>query len=293
MEVQDPSGRVLRSRTAEYDDNGNLTRLVSALGQGKFADTNLSWHANGLVDYVEGPENEAKQRYRTTYGYDPYALTYVASIQDSHGHLSTAEYDTRFGEPTKTTDVNGKVTARKLDAYGRATRVAGPKDTLDAPTLSITYAHAADVPYAWTRNRMPRSSTDRTTTVDTVIVMDGLARVIQTKKTAEIATSSTTKGVGWSVTGHQVFDVMGRVAAQGQMFASFNSRPEYVPGTTKNPTLRVYDELGRTIRTVEPDDSVTRVDYGFGVPAGSILRRFKTTTTDPEGKSNARGTRRS
>ncbi len=275
---------MLRSRTAEYDDNGNLTRLVSALGQGRFADTLLHWHTNGLLDYVDGPQNEALKRYRTTYGYDPYALTYLASIEDSHGYVSTVEYDTRFGEPTKTTDLNNKVTARKLDAYGRITRVAGPRDTLDAPTVSITYAHAADVPYAWTRNRMPRSLTDRTTTVDTVVVMDGLGRTIQTKKTAEIATSSTTKGAGWSVTGHQVFDVMGRVVEQGQTFASFNSRPEYVPGTPKNPTRRAYDELGRPIRTVEPDGSITRMEFGFGAPAGSLVRRFKATTTDAEGK---------
>jgi len=287
VEVRDGAGRVLRSRTAEYDGNGNLTKLVAALGQGRFADTNLKWHTNGLLDYVEGPENETGQRFKTSYGYDPVALTYVAAIEDSHGYLSTAEYDARYGEVTKTTDINGKTTARKLDVYGRLTRVAGPKDTLDAPTVSISYEHAAAVPYAWTKNRLPRSETDARGTVDTVIAMDGLGRVIQTKKTAEIATSETTKGIGWSVTGHQVFDVMGRVVQQGQTFASFNSRPEYVAGTPRSPTLTTYDELGRMILTVEPNDFVTRVEYGFGVPAGSIVRRFKTVTTDAEGKSQA------
>jgi RHS repeat-associated protein len=287
VEVWDSSGRVLRARTAEYDANGNVTKLVAALGDGRFADTLLHWHSNGTLDWVEGPKNETGQRYKTTYGYDPVTLTYVAAVVDTHGYLSTTEYDARFGEPTKTVDVNGKITARKVDAFGRLTRLAGPRDTLDAPTVWVSYAHDAAVPYAWTRNRMPRRTGDTGTFVDTVIAMDGLDRIIQTKKTAEIATSDTTKGVGWTVTGHQVLDEMGRVVLQGQPFASFSSRPEYVPGTPRNPTRLSYDKLGRMIETVEPNGSISRVQYGFGTPAGSLLRRFKTTTTDAEGKSKA------
>jgi len=285
--VQDIDGTLLRSRSATYDDSGNLAHFEAPLGDGRVAVTDLHWNSNGTLDWVEGPENETHQRYQTNYGYDDVTGTYVTAITDSHGYTSSAGYDLRFGEATRTTDVNGQVTARKLDAFGRLTRLAGPKDTLEVPTVSIDYAQAAAVPYAWTHNRLPRKSTDTRGAVDTAVAMDGLGRVIQTKKTAELATSDTTKGVGWSVSGQQVFDVMGRVVQQGQTFASFSSRPEYVTGTPRNPTSFWYDDLGRTIQTLEPNGSVTRVQYGFGTPAGSLARRFKTTTTDAEGKSKA------
>ncbi len=291
VEVRDRSGKLLRARTADYDANGNLKTFTADLGNGRSAITELFWNtsgpARGLLEWVKGADNGQGQRYQTWYGYDEVASTYVTSIRDSHGYASSAKYDPRFGEVIRTTDVNGRVTLRSLDAFGRLERLAAPRDTLDAPTVWITYAPDAKIPYAWTHNRLPRKEGDRRGAVDTVVVMDGLGRVIQTKKTAEIATSETTKGVGWSVTGHQVFDVMGRVHLQGQTFASFSSRPEYVEGTPRNPTRLLYDDLGRMIETVEPDGSLTRVAYGFGTPAGAAVRRFQTTTWDAEGRAKA------
>jgi RHS repeat-associated protein len=291
VDVVDAGGRALRSRAADYDVNGNLKTLTAALGDGRFAVTELSWNlagpARGTLDWVKGADNGQGQRYQTWYGYDEVASTWATSIRDSHQYTSSAAYDLRFGEATRTTDVNGRSTTRQLDAYGRLERLAGPRDTLDAPTVWIDYAHGATVPYARTHNRLPRKAGDRRGTVDTVVVMDGLGRVVQTKKTAEMATSETTRGVGWSVSGHQVFDLMGRVQLQGQTFASFSSRPEFVPGRPTNPTRLLYDDLGRMIETVEPNGALTRVAYGFGTPAGTLVRRFKTTTTDAEGRSKS------
>jgi RHS repeat-associated protein len=291
VEVRDRSGKLLRSRSAEYDDNGNLRTFRAPLGDGRIAVTDLHWNtggpARGMLDWILGPENERNQRYQITYGYDGTTHSYVSSIRDSHHYTSSAEYDLRFGEVTRTVDVNGKVTARQLDAFGRVEKIAGPKDTLSTPTVWISYAPEAAVPYAWTHNRLPRKEGDSRGTVDTVVLMDGLGRVIQTKKTAEIATSQTTKAVGWSVSGNQVFDVMGRVALQGQTFASYSSSPGFVDLFPRDPTRFLYDELGRTTETIEPDGSLTRVQYGFGAPAGSAIRRFKTATADAEGHSGA------
>jgi RHS repeat-associated protein len=287
VDVRDVAGNLLRARTAEYDGTGNLKTFRAAIGGGEWVESTLHWNLNGTLDWIDGPLNHAQQRYRTSYGYDAVAQTYVTSITDSHGYVSTAEYDARFGEVVKTTDANGNVTGRKLDVFGRVERIAGPYHSLDEPTIRIVYAPDAPFPYAWTRNQVPRADGDRRGTVDTVVAMDGLGRVVQTKKSAEIATSATTKGAGWSVTGHPVFDAMGRVEQQGQAFAQFSARPEYVPGTPKNPTRFVYDPLGRMIQTVEPNGALTRSVHGFGAPAGTAVTRFKTVTTDAEGRSKA------
>ena len=200
---------------------------------------------------------------------------------------STATYDLRFGEAVTTTDLNGNVTARWLDAFGRLERLAAPDDSQAAPTVAIRYGLSPGVAWARTKNRLRRAEGDTRGTVDTVVLMDGLGRVIQTKKTAEIATSSTGKGLGWSITGHQAFDAMGRVELQGQTFGRFSQRPEYVPGTPRNPTRFFYDPLGRMIETVEPNGAITRVGYGFGKHAQSSLQRFKTVTVDAEGHAKA------
>lgn len=285
--VTDPGGATLRKRKAEYFDDGNLKAFWATVAPGVTAETKLTWNDNGTLDSVEGPPNARDQRYKTTYGYDGITGTYVAAITDSHGYESTATYDLRFGEPTTTFDLNGNRTLRKLDAFGRLERLAGPNDTLDAPTVWISYSHAAGVPWARTKNRLPRQEGDTRGTVDTVVLMDGLGRVIQTKKTAELATSATSKGLGWSITGHQVFDAMGRVEQQGQTFGQFSQRPEYVDGAPRNPTRFFYDVLGRMIQTVEPNNAITRVRYGFGKHAQSSLTRFMTVTTDAEGHSKA------
>jgi len=280
------SSTPLRQRTATYYPSGNLHTFSALLATGT-ADTTLTWNANGTLLSVAGPPNNRNQSYATTYGYDGVTATYVTAISDSHGYASTAKYDPRFGEVTETTDLNGNTTARKLDAFGRLERLAGPEDSLDVPTVSIQYSLSPGVAWARTRNRLPREEGDKRGTVDTVVLMDGLGRVIQTKKTAEIATSASTKGLGWSVTGHQVFDEMGRVVLQGQTFGQFSQRPEYSPGAPRNPTRFIYDPLGRMIETLEPNNAITRVSYGFGRHAQSSLLRFTTVTTDAEGHGKA------
>ena len=288
VDMRAPGGASpIRYREATYDASGNPALFKALISSGVFAETSLTWFANGTLQSVRGPLNGADQQYETVYGYDGTTSTYVTSITDSHGYASSATYDLRFGEALTTTDLNGNVTARRLDQFGRLDRLAGPYDTLDNPTVWIAYSHSAAVPFARTRNKLPRALGDTRGTVDTVISIDGLGRVIQTKKTAEIATSTTSKGLGWSVTGHQVFDVMGRVELQGQTFGQFSQRPEYAAGNPRNPTRFVYDPLGRMIETLEPNNAITRVQYGFGTHPGSGLIRFKTVTTDAEGRSKA------
>jgi RHS repeat-associated protein len=281
------SSTPLRQRTAAYYPSGNLHTFSALLATGVTAQTTLTWNDNGTLLTAAGPPNSRNQSYTTTYGYDGATGTYVTSISDSHGYASTAKYDPRFGEVTETTDLNGNVTARKVDAFGRLERLAGPNDSLDAPTVAIRYSLSPGVAWARTKNRLPREEGDTRGTVDTVVLMDGLGRVIQTKKTAEIATSATTKGLGWSITGHQVFDAMGRVELQGQTFGLFSQRPEYSAGSPRNPTRFIYDPLGRMIETLEPNNAITRVSYGFGRHAQSSLLRFTTVTTDAEGHSKA------
>jgi len=280
LEAHDANGKTLRKRSGEYDPRGNLRRLVSSVDDKTSVDSLLDWDELGRMYRVQGPDVRGR-RYTITYEFDPVVASFVTRTTDSHGYASSAEWDYRLGEVRKTTDVNGNVSRRVLDAFGRVTDVYGPYDTT-APTAHVEFVLSAAVPYAITRNRLPEGGT-----LDTVTLVDGLARVIQTKKTALVYG----RGLGWSVTGHQLFDAMGRVAVQGQTFFEPGTSPVYRDGTPIHPRSTTYDALGRTVRTVEPIEptgdhpdgvAVTVMSYGFGT-TGS-LKRLAATVTDPMGK---------
>lgn len=289
--VTDASGRKLRERTGVFDPaNGNLRTLKASVGDGTTADSSLTWKTSGsalgMLESVTNPPNlpGSGEASSVTYDYgDSVTGTYPTLVKDAQGYQSTAAYDERYGEATKTLDVNHQITERRFDDFGRLKLVAGPKDSVAAPTVSIDYAPAASVPYAMTMNRLPG-----TPGVRTVVLVDGLQRGIQTKKTAEVAPGGGgVTVVGWSVTGHQRYDVMGRVVLQGQTFFQAGSAPYFTRGTPRNPTTVLYDVLGRTVQAVEPNGATTRTEHGFGSSNASALLRFKTVVTDALGKVKA------
>jgi RHS repeat-associated protein len=281
FEVRDASGSYLRWREGEYDARGNLHRLVSHVDDKTTVDSILDWDDLGRLHQLQGPE-VLGMRYSVTYEYDQVVQSFVTGTTDSHGYTSSANWDYGFGEVTTTTDVNGNVSRRVLDGFGRVKDVYGPYDTM-VPTAHVDFMLSEPVPYAVTRNRVPEGGT-----LDTVTLIDGLGRVIQTKKTALVYG----RGLGWSVTGQQLFDAMGRVAVQGQTFFESGASPLYRDGNPSYPRLTVYDALGRTVQTVEPVEptdghldgrAVTTMAYGFGT-GGTAITRLTATVTDPQGK---------
>ncbi len=282
--IDDPHAAPLRKRTSEYDQRCNMTDLHSYVG-GADALTKLEYYgaddpAFGNLKKITSPPNHLGDQYWVEYNYDRDVHTYASWTKDVHGYVSEAAFFPRFGENWWTIDVNGQKTQRELDEFGRVRRVAAPGFTTEKPTIDITYGHDASVPWALTKNRLPSGGT-----LDTVVFMDGVGRVIQTKKTAEVWTGvdENTK-VGWAVTGRERFDVMGRVAEQGQTFYDSASGTTYVPGMPLNPTVIAYDALGRTVTTTEPNGAATHVAFGFRTPTGSSLLQHATTTTDPQAK---------
>jgi RHS repeat-associated protein len=262
-----------------------MTELRSLVSGTSESVANLEWYPDGHawagnLAKVISPLNHLNQRYYVEYEYDGVIAAHVTKTTDVHGYVSEAQYDYALGENVWTKDVNGQETSREFDGFGRLWRVAAPGFTLSNPTIEIAYSPTAAVPRALTKNKLPGGGT-----LDTVVLMDGIGRVIQTKKTAEVwSGSEESTAVGWAVTGHQLFDVMGRVAEQGQTFFEANLSTAYSPGTPKNPTRLLYDVLGRTFQTVEPNGAVTRLRFGFGTPAGTAIVRHQTTAVDALGK---------
>lgn len=168
--------------------------------------------------------------------------------------------------------------------FGRTTSITGPYEQGgDTATIRFAYHHDAAVPWAITQHLDSfRSATD---TSDTVISIDGLKRVLQTKQDGTIHA-----GVDvWPtdvmiVSGRQNFDFVGRTIEQFYPV----TEPLGTPGTfnpskdTVQPTHTSYDVLDRPTKTVLPDNTSTTMAYGFG-PDRLGATQFVTTVTDANG----------
>ncbi|GAA3535331.1 hypothetical protein GCM10022419_013630 [Nonomuraea rosea] len=280
-------GKVMRRNEADIDcATGNLTRHRAKLDDQKIAVTDATYHPGGMPATLTGPANHKGQRYKQTYGYDEVTGTYVTSTLDSYGYASSATYNLKFGETETTVDTNNQRLVYTYDGAGRIATVTGPHDHgAGKPTIAFEYHPEATVPYAVTRH-LDRAAdgTVKADTIDTVTFVDGLARVVQTKKDAKIGGAD-----AMTVSGRTVFDEFGRAAEQsypvsepkGAGNIAFNAAFDRV-----YPTVSDFDVLDRQVRTVLPDGTGSTTVYGFGNDR-SGTRQFSAAVTDAEGNTKA------
>ncbi|MGW1718187.1 SpvB/TcaC N-terminal domain-containing protein [Streptomyces sp. NPDC002156] len=284
-------GEEMRSRESKVDcATGDITRHTAHQIHAKEADTDLEYsgkdavtdleyYDTGTLKSVREPENHKGQRYRLEYEYDGPTGTYVTSTKDSFGYRSTGSYDLRFGLPTESVDINDQKVGTTYDQVGRATSVTGPHDhKADIPTIAFEYRPEATVPYAVTRH-LDRDSHGKVKddTIDTVTFVDGLGRVVQTKKDAEVAGQDV-----MTVSGRTVYDELGRAVRQYYPVTEpkGDANTVYDPDVdTVRPTTVTYDVMDRPLRTELPDETVSTLEYGFGTDRTGETR-FETVATD-------------
>jgi len=282
-------GTLMRQRESTVDcASGDVTQVRAALADGTTAVTDLAYFPDGNLRTVLAPENENGQRYRLDYTYDPTLSTHVATVTDSFGYLSASTYDLRFGLVETSTDWNGQVITNRFDAAGRMDSVTGPHEAGSGTvTIDFEYHPEAPVPFAVTRHVDRESNgTIRPDTIDTVTFVDGLMRVVQTKKDASVHTGPDTPPAGaMTVSGRVVYDFVGRgvehsypvTEPKGAGNATFNPAVDPVP-----PTRNSFDILDRTVQTGYPDGTTGSVSYGFGADRDGVTR-FESVMTDPNG----------
>ena len=293
--VRDKQNRLLQKRVAHYDTLGNLTAIEH------FWDDSVSrydFYHNiyGSVDSLRMPRNYRGQRMGYAYEYDNVVHAYPVRTRDVFGYTSTSTYDYRFGKPLTTTDLNGNTMRYHYDEYGRLDTLVGPNEIIadSLYTISMHYhpylssgdAYVTDpVSYAVTSHYDPQHPTDP---IQTILYCDGLGRLLQTKKDAEV--EGLKKHI---VSGKVIYDCFGRTIKQyhpvTESLENLNYNPDSVLSTL---TATFYDILDRPVRVVLPTNDSTTWSYGFGLHNGKTY--FRTTTTDPNGiaVSVLTGTRR-
>jgi RHS repeat-associated protein len=262
INVWGEDGSLYRSRDAlDYDEFGNLELLRSYItkDKSKYADTRMEHDKYGNLTLVEGPENHDQQKYTLNFTYDDKVHAYIENISDSFGHASEAIYDYKYGRIVTSVDINGNLIRYELDEKGRTREVYGPYDDKDAgfsATIKFSYGivNSIAATCATTNNKALPGDSD---TLDTVLCVDGLGRVVQTRKEAEVNGAP-----GMVASGKVVYDSLGRVVAQGQpVFRGYANG--YLDVPLKNETTFTYDVLDRTTNVTLPDDTTTSTSYGF------------------------------
>ena len=315
--VRDASGTILRKRTAVYDNaTGNLTQLTLHNTGTANSVWSMSYDAFGNISTISDPVG-----YSLTYAYDPTIFTYVSKIVDNFPpgdggpYYSSASYNLLYGQVAKSVDLNKNIDARGYDEFGRLACVYGPYDAAPvdpdactgSPTVAFAYTQPAistsdnetlDAPaHAVTSNRAVSVKGSDPIIIKTITYVDGMKRIIQTKKDADV------KGTyGMVVSGLIVFDDLGRVTVQGQPIfeqgynVAFNNQL-----SARNPTLSSYDNLDRPIMVQTPDAgtpshyAVTTTTYTFGQVGNAGSLYDMAIVVDPEGNkvggANMRGTK--
>lgn len=273
IRILDGNGKFFRQRIGIYDNKGNVREIRQFMDNGLTADTRLDYDMYGNLTGVTSPENHRGEQYRVEYTYDPQVSTYIVKTKDSFGYTSTANYELHFGVPLSTTDTNNATISYSYDRFGRVIRVYSPNDSAgDQPAIMVNYAELKDgfITCAGATNRAGNDGG----AVDTVTCVDGLKRVIQVKKSAEVAGKST-----MSISGKILYDNMGREAKQGQNVENSDYTVRYTAIAMKNPTTFTYDVMGRKTRTDYPDGTKTTAAYSIN------SSKFMTISTDQNNKT--------
>jgi RHS repeat-associated protein len=282
-------GSQLRRREATIDcATANQTEVRQFLADGTAAVSDMAFNSDGMLERLTGPASATGQRYQLNYVYDGTARTYIERTSDSFGLTSTASYDLRFGVATSETDVNANRTSHTLDEFGRQTSITGPNDQ-GGPTATIRFEYHPESAVPWALTHHLDSFRSATDPIDTVLLIDGLGREVQTKKDATVHTGP--DGVPadvMTVSGHATFDAFGRKLALTYGI----TEPLGTPGVFNpaidgvQPTRFTFDVLDRSTSLTRPDNTTTTTEYGFG-PDRSGTTQFRQLVTDANGHQKA------
>ena len=254
--------------------------------------TSFWYDTFGNLIQSTGPANDYNQRITIRYTYDGLLHTYPVSVRNvPFGYVSTATYDLCFGRPLTVTDINGNTINYRYDLGGRLESLTAPGDT--GWTIKHDYwivydsnAVSADS-FPWARTQhFDIQHPDNP--LNTTVITDGLGRVVQTKKDADIEGQEVSL-----ISGKVLYDAFGRPSEQQHPFT--DGSLDTLFKTNSHPTAASttrYDILDRPVRVVLPYGIVTTTEYGFATHG--TFSCFRTETTDPKGNvllalSNARG----
>jgi RHS repeat-associated protein len=279
----------LRKRESVIDQNtGNIKQIKQYLNDSEGSIHDMEYDQYGNLKKITRPKNSKGQRLSFDYEYDDQVHAYNTKVTNSYGNSSEATYDYRFGQVLISKDLNENEIKYELDAVGRIQYVTGPYEKGNVKTIEFQYHLPAEQSaYAITKHYDPANPSNF---MNTVILVDGLGRVVQTKKDVAIFDGEAKADKEMmSVSGRVYFDGLGRaikthyptlttVSTDPKVLGAFIDTPDGIV-----PTTTTYDVMNRTLTVTLPDGAVTTTEYGFNSDRDG-KQQFSTKTTDANGK---------
>jgi YD repeat-containing protein len=220
----------------KYDTFGNLERKTDPLG-----------HSTEIV-------------------YDADYHTFPEFVYNAKNHLVTTHFNPATGKPLTEIDPNGNTTTYVYDVFNRLTKIIKPYDSETFPTTEMQYVINASPPHAViVKNR----ETAEGTTFDSIQIIDGMGKVIQTKSEYDNPANM--------VASDTYYDVMGRGARQSNPYLTDNAMAYSSPNTGIPATQTGYDILGRPTLITNPDNTFST----------NVYDHWRVTGTDENGHTKS------
>ena len=279
------SGQTYRQYAYSVDNNtGNVTEERRFLQSGEVAKYNMTYDIYGNLASLTRPENASGQRLSYNHEYDGDVHTYNIKTTDSYGYTSAATYDVRFGQPLSATDINGQKTLFTIDNAGRITKITDPMEIAAGQpfTVAFEYHPEAVVPWALAKNFDPAHPANF---IETATFCDGLGREVQTKKDGALFVAPQVQDQEvMLVAGENKYDAFGRTDTIYHPTTEPKGNTGVMNGVTDSitPTRISFDILDRVLTYTLPDQSTTKMEYGFGTDRNGVMQ-FKTTLVDGNG----------
>ena len=287
IKVYGKDGTLLRHRSGDYDDLGQLTELRQYFDACNYSVNTLKYDSYGNI------KSMADSRGATlSYSYDSKENMFVTEISQygkgTDSYKSSISYDIPTQTKTMETDCNGNSLSYKYDSWQRISKVWTGYDTGNTPAVSYEY-HApkkdADgrhgLWHAVTNNKVIFDADDDSI-IQTVLQIDGLGRTVRTAKTGFVNGRN-----GWNASGAVEYDEKGRTVNEGMtefIQGDIQTLLESEPRMTSLFTAYEYDEKDRQIKTALPDGSVQSA--AFYIEENRLIAE----TTDPLGNVSVQET---
>ena len=259
----------LRWSTTTYDARMNPTALAAWDDvNASFVTSSETFGAAGNVLTSTDPAGNT-----TTYTWDE-TLTYPKSqisppISGGRHLVTSFTYHRAWGDVDTATDPNGNVTQTLIDGFGRTTEVRGPDPDASsgAPAVTLqkfTYAQDSSGRYVEMRQRQTWADANPANWYYERQYQDGLGRIF-------LERSRSARGVDVAV--ETLYDTSARIWK--------TAIPHYNDASV-NYVVNDYDLLDRPTVIVQPDSTVTKIEYLKG--------QLEIKTTEASGTTLARTT---
>lgn len=292
---------LLRQRTTKVElTKGQVTQMATKLNTTEDAITDFEYDSYGNIKKVTLPANETGQRMDYNYTYDSVDNKYIVHTRDAFNYVSTSTYEPKFDKVLSTTDMTGTTMTYTYDKFGRLLTVLAPNELASSKPYTIKFEYypiVANLPagtcITTPEKFMPFAVTKHfdvqhpTNDIETITIMDGLARVVQVKKDIQMnvgTSASPTIEERMSVSGMIMYDEFGRVirqyhpwheAKQCSVNQLFNSTP------TANYSVTTFDQLDRPLKIKDPDGGDTDFVYNLATDGlGAVAHMTRTTVSN-------------